>query len=212
MSSYDEEVLQKVIDTVEPLRGVLHVGVITDEMRKNVTKIEMQKSGELIPVINAGVHECLNRDFTIVIIKNASFRPPPTATVQFVDNKGHLLGEEIVSTDQKEKYNKDEHAKFINPDFVLLKDQKDVEEDLKEENLEKNPTKQAFVLPPVQFIEVEELDETSDVISSSPDPLADVYLKECFGFEDDPKLASILIGFNVKKDHEDDKKDDESDE
>ena len=88
--------------------------------------------------------------------------------------------------------------------FVLLESlhrdlyQKDIEEDLKTENLEKNPTKQAFVLPPVQFIEVEELEDTCDVVSSSPDPLADLYLKEVFNFEDDPKLASILVGFNIK--------------
>lgn len=69
---------------------------------------------------------------------------------------------------------------------------------MKTENLEKNPTKQAFVLPPVQFIEVEELEDTCDVVSSSPDPLADLYLKEVFNFEDDPKLASILVGFNIK--------------
>ena len=198
MSKKPEEVLQEVIDTINPLRGVLDVGVLTDEVRKNVLKIEMDKAGELIPVINMGVNECLNRDYTVAIIKNASFRPPPTATVQLVDNKGNLLGEEIVSNNQKKKYKEDEKAKFINPDFVLLKDQKDIEEDLKTENLEKNPTKQAFVLPPVQFIEVEELEDTCDVVSSSPDPLADLYLKEEFNFEDDPKLASILVGFNIK--------------
>ena len=198
MSKKPEEVLQEVIDTINPQRGVLDVGVLTDEVRKNVLKIEMDKAGELIPVINMGVNECLNRDYTVAIIKNASFRPPPTATVQLVDNKGNLLGEEIVSNNQKKKYKEDEKAKFINPDFVLLKDQKDIEEDLKTENLEKNPTKQAFVLPPVQFIEVEELEDTCDVVSSSPDPLADLYLKEVFNFEDDPKLASILVGFNIK--------------
>ena len=198
MSKKPEEVLQEVIDTINPLRGVLDVGVLTDEVRKNVLKIEMDKAGELIPVINMGVNECLNRDYTVAIIKNASFRPPPTATVQLVDNKGNLLGEEIVSNNQKKKYKEDEKAKFINPDFVLLKDQKDIEEDLKTENLEKNPTKQAFVLPPVQFIEVEELEDTCDVVSSSPDALADLYLKEVFNFEDDPKLASILVGFNIK--------------
>lgn len=199
MTKAPEEVLQEVIDTIEPLRGVLNVGVLNDEVRKNIMQIEMEKTGELIPVINLGVKECLERDFTVAIIKNASFRPPPTATVQFVDNKGNILGEEIVNVDQKKKYESDENANFINPDFVLLKNQRDVEEDLKAENLEKNPTKQAFLLPPVQFIEVEELEDTCDVVSSSPDPLADLYIKEYFDFEDDAKLASILVGFNVKK-------------
>ena len=39
MSKKPEEVLQEVIDTINPLRGVLDVGVLTDEVRKNVLKI-----------------------------------------------------------------------------------------------------------------------------------------------------------------------------
>ena len=199
ISKSPEEVLQEVLDTINPLRGVQSVGVLDDEVRKHILEIEMEKSGELIPVINYGVHECLNRDFTVAIIKTASFRPPPTATVQLVDNKGHILGEEIVSSKQKKEHQANDKATFINPDFVLLEDQNIIEENLKTSNLEENPTKQAFILPPVQFIEVEELEDTCDVVSSSPDPLADLYLKEHFNFEDDPKLASILVGFNVKK-------------
>ncbi|WP_323735559.1 hypothetical protein PXD04_06575 [Methanosphaera sp. ISO3-F5] len=160
----------------------------------------MEKSGELIPVINYGVHECLNREFTVAIIKTATFRPPPTPTVQLVDNHGNILGEEIVNNEQKQKHESNKNATFVTPDFVLTQDPKELENNLKSEALEKNPTKQAFVLPPVQFIEVEELEDTCDVVSSSPDPLADLYIKEYFNFEDDAKLASILVGFNVKKD------------
>ena len=199
MTKTGDEVLQEVLDTIEPLRGVLNVGVLNDEVRANILKIEMEKTGELIPVINLGVKECLERDYTVAIIKNASFRPPPTATVQSVDNHGNLLGEEIVNVDQKKKYENDEKAQFIHPDFVLLKNQQELQNDLKQENIQETAKKQAFVLPPVQFIEVEELEDTCDVVSSSPDPLADLYLKQYFNFEDDPKLASILVGFNVKK-------------
>ena len=175
------------------------MGVLNNDVRKHILEIEMEKSGEVIPVINYGVHECLNREFTVAIIKTASFRPPPTATVQLVDNRGNLLGEEIVNVEQKKKYESSETTTFVTPDFVLTEDPKNIERNLKAKNLEENPFKQAFVLPPVQFIEVEELENTCDVVSSSPDPLADVYLKKYFEFEDDPKLASILVGFNVKK-------------
>ncbi|MBE6485782.1 MAG: hypothetical protein E7Z85_02935 [Methanosphaera stadtmanae] len=163
-------------------------------------EIEMEKTGELIPVINVGVHECLNREYTVAIIKTATFRPPPTATVQLVDNKGNILGEEIVSVEQKKKHEANENATFVAPDFVLTVDPNEIQQTLTTDYLEKNKAKQAFILPPVQFIEVEELEDTCDVVSSSPDPLADLYIKEYFEFEDDPKLASILVGFNVKKD------------
>lgn len=160
----------------------------------------MEKTGELIPVINYGVHECLNREYTVAIIKTASFRPPPTATVQLIDAQGNLIGEEVVNADQKRKYSEDERSTFVTPDFVLTRDPKLFEYDLQEDRIKDNRAKQAFILPPVQFIEVEELEDTCDVVSSSPDPLADLFIKQYFNFEDDPKLASILVGFNVKKD------------
>lgn len=182
------------------MRGVQSVGVLNDNVRKHILEIEMEKTGELIPVINVGVHECLNREYTVAIIKTATFRPPPTPTVQLVDNKGNILGEEIVSVEQKKKHEADENATFVAPDFVLTVDPNDIQKTLTTDYLEKNKAKQAFILPPVQFIEVEELEDTCDVVSSSPDPLADLYIKEYFNFEDDAKLASILVGFNVKKD------------
>lgn len=200
ISKNPDEVLQEVLDTINPLRGVQSVGVLNDEVRKRILEIEMEKTGEIIPVINYGVHECLSREYTVAIIKTATFRPPPTPTVQLVDNKGHVLGEEIVNPEQKHKHEANENSTFVTPDFVLTQDPKEIEENLKSERLEENPTKQAFVLPPVPFVEVEELEDTCDVVSSSPDPLADLYIKEYFNFEDDPKLASILVGFNVKKD------------
>ncbi len=195
----DEKVLQEVLDTLKPLKGILDVGVLNEDVKKNVLQIEAERTGDLIPVINLGVKECLERQYTVAIIKNTEFRPPPTPTVQFVDNKGNLLGEEIVNAEQKRKYEENGEAKLFQNDFVLLKDKNDIEEDLKSQRLEENPTKQAFVLPPVQFIEIEELEDTDDVVSSSPDPLADLFLKKYFGFEDDPKLASLLVGFDIKE-------------
>jgi hypothetical protein len=120
--------------------------------------------------------------------------------VQLVDNKGNILGEEIVSVEQKKKHEANENATFVAPDFVLTVDPNEIQQTLTTDYLEKNKAKQAFILSPVQFIEVEELVDTCYVVSSSPDPLADLYIKEYFEFEDDPKLASILVGFNVKKD------------
>ena len=160
----------------------------------------MEKTGELIPVINVGVHDCLNREYTVAIIKTATFRPPPTPTVQLVDNFGNVIGEEIVNNEQKEKHESNENATFITPDFVLTQNPKILETNLNVNYMNKEKPRQAFILPPVQFIEVEELEDTCDVVSSSPDPLADLYIKEYFDFEDDAKLASILVGFNVKKD------------
>jgi hypothetical protein len=54
-----------------------------------------------------------------------------------------------------------------------------------------------FVLPPVPFKEVEEMRGTCSVISSSPSTPGDFYLRKKARIADDPKLASILIGFDL---------------
>jgi hypothetical protein len=49
----------------------------------------------------------------------------------------------------------------------------------------------------VPFKEVEEMRGTCSVISSSPSTPGDFYLRKKASIEDDPKLASILIGFDL---------------
>ncbi|MDO5851238.1 MAG: hypothetical protein Q4Q23_01975 [Methanobacteriaceae archaeon] len=194
----EEEYIKKVLDVLRPLKGVEDVGLLDDVTKQKVSDIEFDRSGDLIPVVNAGVKKCLESDYTIAIVKTALFRPPPTATVQLVNNYGELLGEEIVSVKQKHQHEKNKNAHFINDEFVLFKKEQDFENDLKTENLKYGPEKQAFLLPPVSFEEVEDLPFTDNVVSSSPAPLADLFLKQHFGFEDDPKLASLLVGFSIK--------------
>jgi hypothetical protein len=37
---------------------------------------------------------------------------------------------------------------------------------------------------------------TKNVVSCSPSPLGDVFVRAVHGLEDDPKLASIIIGWD----------------
>ena len=64
ISKSSQEVLQEVIDTIEPLRGVLNVGVLNDEVRKNIMQIEMEKTGELIGA------KAVHQDQEIMMITN----------------------------------------------------------------------------------------------------------------------------------------------
>jgi hypothetical protein len=54
-----------------------------------------------------------------------------------------------------------------------------------------------FVLPGIPFKEVAEIGGTSEVLSSSPSSLADLYIKRSVGLPDDPKFASVLVGFDI---------------
>ncbi len=52
-----------------------------------------------------------------------------------------------------------------------------------------------FVMPPVSFPEISEMG-MKNVVSCSPSAPSDMMLREMHGYKDDPKLASILIGFD----------------
>jgi hypothetical protein len=54
-----------------------------------------------------------------------------------------------------------------------------------------------FVLPPVPFREVEDIAGVGNVCSSSPSTAGDLFIRRSKRLDDDPKLASILIGFDL---------------
>ncbi|MCU0860558.1 MAG: hypothetical protein MUE55_08255, partial [Thermoplasmata archaeon] len=56
-----------------------------------------------------------------------------------------------------------------------------------------------FVLPPVPFAEVEVLEGVERVVSSSPSTVGDLLVRRSAGLDDDPKLATVLIGFDLSR-------------
>ena len=57
--------------------------------------------------------------------------------------------------------------------------------------------REAFVMPPVSFPELNESNGCYDVISCSPAPTCDKMIREWHGMEDNSKLASVLVAFNT---------------
>ena len=132
--------------------------------------------------MNQGLEECLTRQHVICIIKNKSFRPPPEPTVLLVTGDGVRLGEEVLPGDRKRFENRPEVV-FLSEDFVVYTDRMGTE-------------REYFLMPPVSFPEVAAIEGVSNVVSCSPSPPSDMKLREVHGVDDDPKLASILIGFD----------------
>ena len=52
------------------------------------------------------------------------------------------------------------------------------------------------MMPPVSFPELTTIKDVSEVVSCSPSPPGDIIIKTNYSLEDNPKLASILVGFN----------------
>lgn len=167
------------------MRGSINVFPLNQECRSKIWDIEKDIKAALgIPVINLGVEECLKRQYVICIIKNRAFRPPPEATVVLISDNQAVLGEEVLPHRKKEFLeNNKEDVVWLSEEFVMYPGRT-------------GGKKEWFVMPPVSFPEVSAYDGVSDVVSCSPSAPADMMLRQMHGYEDDPKLASILIGFN----------------
>jgi hypothetical protein len=176
--------VDRVIKLLKGMEGSIHVFKLDDATRKKVVEIESRVKATLgISCLNLGVEECLQRQNVIVVIKDSRFRPPPEPTVLLIADQGELiLGREIFPH-EREEFEDEPNVIFLSQDFIVYTDRMP-------------KTREIFVMPPVSFPEVAALPGVSNVVSCSPSPPADMYVRAAHGLPDDPKLASILIGYD----------------
>ncbi|MBP6021284.1 MAG: hypothetical protein KA502_01675 [Candidatus Methanomethylophilaceae archaeon] len=174
---------EKPLEIARGLRGVVHAFYLDDDvlsqMREEESKV--RAAGD-ITVDNQGFCEALNRDCVICIIKDPRFRPPPEPTVKLVSDKGVTMGVEVFPWSAK-NYMNSENVVWLSDAFVMFTDVPDVKGEY-------------FIMPPVPFPELNESNGCKDVISCSPAPTCDLMMRKYMGYEDDSKLASVLIAFN----------------
>ncbi len=182
----DENVLlNKVLEVLSNLNGVRKALYLGDDLRGQLEKIEKDKSSSLGPltVHNDGALECLRRKHVACIVKDATFRPPPAPTVVLVDEEGKVIGRELIG-DEKPEADHGQKMLYLGKDFVIFYDGG-------------RSTKTRFILPPIAFEEVERIEGTANVCSSSPSTDGDFFVRKATGLPDDPKLATILVGFDT---------------
>lgn len=179
--------LDEVLSRLSELKGVRRAFYLEDVIREELHQIESSRSMSLGPltVHNEGVLDCLTRTHVACIVKDSSFRPPPAPTVVLVDEQGKVVGRELIGG-EKPKAAPGEKLIFIGKDFVIFYDGR-------------KSTRTRFVLPPIDFEEVQRVKGAARVCSSSPSTDGDVFLRRSAGLPDDPKLATILVGFDPEK-------------
>jgi len=177
--------LEEVLKVLAKLKGVRHSFYLTKSMRAGLAKIEKHyPSIGPLTIKNKGVAECLRKTHVACIIKDRHFRAPPHATVYLIDESGKIVGRELLPGERVTSTKK-RKVIMLGNDFAVF--------------FEKGTGKGAhFVLPSVPFDEVEELDGVKSVCSSSPSTAGDYYLRKRAKLDDDPKLASVLIGFELR--------------
>jgi len=176
--------LDEILSMLSGLVGVRKAFYLTRQVMQELARIERSYPAfGPLTVRNDGLNECLKREHVACIIKDKHFRPPPMPTVVLVDDEGTEIGRELLPGERSPERGSS-RTFMLGKDFVVF--------------YEKGKGKGAkFVLPPVPFKEVEQINGVSGVCSSSPSATGDFYIKKCYDLDDDPKLASILIGFNL---------------
>jgi len=167
------------------LKGVAEAFELGPEIKELLRKIEGGIKATMdIEVKNTGLEECLKRRHVLCIIKDRTFRPPPEPTIYLAADKDTILGQEIL---EKDKCNFEglDNLVYLSEDFVVFTDRK-------------AESKEYFLMPSVSFPELENLCGLKSVVSCSPSALGDLAIRTAHGLEDNPKLASVLIGFDLE--------------
>jgi hypothetical protein len=176
--------LDQAIGIIEGMRGTLKVFPLDEETREGILKVEKNIKSQMgMEVKNEGLEQCLARRHVLCILKNKTFRPPPEPTVQLIADEGVVIGTEILPG-QHDQYKDRDDVLWLCEDFIVFKDQQPKQ-------------KEFFLMPPVSFPELKAIEGVDAIVSCSPSPLGDIIIKNRYGLDDDPKNATILVGFNA---------------
>ncbi|OPY31738.1 MAG: hypothetical protein A4E32_01340 [Methanomassiliicoccales archaeon PtaU1.Bin124] len=184
-----QEILDEVERTVKALPGVMGYVLLDDEFRREIYDTELKAEengciGGLMPFVNRGVFETLERDHCFIIVVNESMLLlSQSRDVVFIsDEKGQKLGEYLPPNHRDDVRNKP-NVSFLSDDFVIYMD---VEP-------EGAPY---FVLPMLPFPFLDKIAGVTNVASGSISTLADDLVRSKMGFAE-TKHWSHLVGFDL---------------
>jgi len=175
---------ERAVEIIKGMTGTRMAFLLSPEVIAAIQRIEDSIKSQIgLEVGNEGVNQCLRRQHVICVIKDTRFRPPPEPTVLMMGDKDLVIGTEILPGEHS-RYKEMDNICWLGDDFVVFTD--------------KVPkTKEYFLMPPVSFPELEQVPGAKTIVSCSPSPLGDMIIKNYYNLEDNPKLASILVGFDV---------------
>jgi len=175
--------LDAILSLLQGMKGVEHVYLLDKEILEQLRQEEASVKATLdIDVLNQGFLQALQREYVVCIVKNHTFRPPPEPTVVLCGDDGCIMGIEVFPHNQGQ-YEDREDVVWLSDGFVVFPE-------VVPQGGER------FIMPPVSFPEVNESLGCKNVISCSPSPSSDKMIKDHYGLEDDPRLASILVAFD----------------
>lgn len=183
-----DHLLKMVKETLEALPGVVEAIHLDRSLRQEVREAEELAEtngavGGLIPFSNEGVWESLRRDecYMLVVRSNTLLLEPQHGVVHLVDGTGKIIGEYL--TAERRQKALDGGAILLSDDFVIYPD-----------SMPEGPPR--FVLPPLQFHELDGVTGIKEVVSGSVSGPADELVRQRFGHMRD-RHWTHMIGFNI---------------
>ncbi|MEM3506161.1 MAG: hypothetical protein QW589_08660 [Candidatus Bathyarchaeia archaeon] len=185
-----EEVIKLIKEVLLSIPGIIDVRYLDRKHFEEILKLEtlVEKSMIGIRCFNEGLREVLKRQVVLVIVHLPNLRHPPEPIILWKIGE-EIVGEEVWEDEKIEKLKKDPNIIFLGKNFILYKD--------KLAHLRKADS--TLVYPPIRFPELEEIKLIKDVASITVSTPVDIYIKKEMGWDiNDPKIGTVLIGFNIR--------------
>lgn len=196
--------IQRIHDLLSSLPGVVDTAVLRPEDIPQIKATEeSNQKNHLVPLRNLGMQEVMERNTVFVILKDRTFRPPPSPTVYMVEEVENedllkeeslevagrtyrIVGEEVM--DQMKAYS-EKHV-FFEHDFVLFPDRR--------RNRRNVPA--FLVIPPIPFPELEKKKDKfsiKNIMSVSPSTRSDEFVRSAYNLSKLTDYATVLIGWDT---------------
>ncbi|MEM3061881.1 MAG: hypothetical protein QW265_05710 [Candidatus Bathyarchaeia archaeon] len=185
-----EEAIELVKKVLLGVPGVMEVHRLDKKHFREILRLETLVERSMVGIrgFNEGLREVLSRQVVLAIAHLPNLRHPPEPIILWKVGK-EVVGEEVWEDKKIEELKKDLNIIFLGKNFVLYKD--------KLTRLHKADS--MLVYPPVRFPELEKIESIKDPVSVTVSTPADVYIKKEMGWNvNDPKIGTVLIGFNIE--------------
>ncbi|RAP44845.1 MAG: hypothetical protein BZ135_07370 [Methanosphaera sp. rholeuAM6] len=187
-------VTSELIKLIKEDESVLMAETMSDEMKKQVLKLEMKRLDELVPFINEGLEEAFREEDAIVVItdntkkSNRIENSYDTHDTSFTlrTESGKVIGETIYDEDELEELRNDPDVFFLSDNFVTYN------------NLATPGERQFFVMSSTtsDFFTDKDLESlVSRLKVAVPSTGSDHYIKDCFDLPHDAAIGTLIIGY-----------------
>lgn len=146
----------------------------------------------MVPAKNQGVRNVLKKELVYVVayypIFFSNYKDISHSSSVIMTSGKKIIGEEIIDIQKLNEYKKRNDVVIIGSSFVLYTDK-----------IRKSKSEAIIVLPERPFHPFNNLSNATNIISGSPSPPVDNYLKLKMNVDGtDPNIGTVLVGLELK--------------